>query len=83
MTRHCNVYYKPSGVCGGDEDGPEPQSQQQVKVLNRIVSWTSNGPEFQADPGHAEFTAGELGFKILEGCTFAWNQRGGTHKTSS
>ena len=34
--------------------GPAPQDDKEVRVLNRIVRWTAEGVEYEADPRHVE-----------------------------
>ena len=34
--------------------GPGKEDEKQVKVLNRIVTWTDEGVQYEADPRHAE-----------------------------
>ena len=36
---------------------------QEVKILNKIVRWTPNGLELEADPRHAELVVRELGLE--------------------
>ena len=39
----------------------EKSDVQEVKILNKIVRWTSDGLELEADPRHAEIVIRELG----------------------
>ena len=41
--------------------GPGPQDDKEVKVLNRIVRWTAQGVEYEADPRQSERLIGECG----------------------
>ena len=34
--------------------GPDAGDLQQVKVLNRILTWNNDGISYEADPQHAE-----------------------------
>ena len=34
--------------------GPDKGNFQQVRILNRIVTWGPNGISYEADPSHAE-----------------------------
>ena len=45
--------------------GPDPSDDKEVRILNRIVRWTDESIEYEADPRHAEKLVQELG---LEGC---------------
>ena len=43
--------------------GPEKRKLQEVRVLNRVLSWTATGITCEADPRHAEIIIRDLGFK--------------------
>ena len=43
--------------------GPEKHQQQEVRVLNRIISWEKEGIGYDADPRHVEVMVEELGLK--------------------
>ena len=43
--------------------GYKPEHQQEVRVLNRIISWSEQGIEYEADPRHVEVMLAELGLK--------------------
>ena len=45
--------------------GPDHGMEKEVKMLNRILRWTSKGIEYEPDQRHAELVIQELG---LEGC---------------
>eukprot|EP00973_Karenia_brevis_P094778 12424142-Karenia_brevis.AAC.1 len=45
--------------------GPEKEDEKQVKVLNRTITYTSEGIEYEPDPRHAELIVKEL---KLEDC---------------
>eukprot|EP00973_Karenia_brevis_P075868 10540854-Karenia_brevis.AAC.1 len=45
--------------------GPEIGDKKQAKVLNRTMTYTNNGIEYEPDPRHAEIIVKELG---LEQC---------------
>ena len=47
--------------------GPESQDQQQVKILNRIVTWTQEGLEYEAGPRHVKLIIQDLGLKATKG----------------
>eukprot|EP00973_Karenia_brevis_P035574 4905582-Karenia_brevis.AAC.1 len=41
--------------------GPELDDKKQLKVLNRIITYTQDGIEYEPDPRHAEIIVQELG----------------------
>ena len=43
--------------------GPDIQQQKEIRVLNRILSWTPEGVVYEADPRHAERVVAELGLE--------------------
>eukprot|EP00973_Karenia_brevis_P061009 8483342-Karenia_brevis.AAC.1 len=45
--------------------GPEEDDEKQLKVLNRIITYTDEGIEYEPDPRHAEIIVRDLG---LENC---------------
>ena len=45
--------------------GPSPKDDKEVRVLNRIVRWNSEGVEYEADPRQTERLVADCG---LEGC---------------
>ena len=45
--------------------GPGPEDSKEAKMLNRIVRWTSEGLEYEADPRQIEQVIRDLG---LKGC---------------
>ena len=47
--------------------GPSGNDKQQVKVLNRIITWTDTGIEYEADPRHVELILKELHLKDAKG----------------
>ena len=47
--------------------GPDADESQEVRVLNRVIRWTSSGIEYEADPRHQEIVIGELGLKDGKG----------------
>ena len=53
-----NKYKVKTEVLGGD-----PGDAQEVRVLNRVVQWTSRGVALEADPRHAEAIVREFGFE--------------------
>ena len=42
--------------------GPKPEHSQEIRVLNRIVTWEQDGIGYEADPRHVEVMVEELGF---------------------
>ena len=40
-----------------------PDEEQEIRVLNKIIRWTPEGIEFEADPRHAEIVIKELGLE--------------------
>ena len=47
--------------------GPGPEDLQQVRVLNRVLTWTKEGIHYEADPRHAEIVAEQLGLRDAKG----------------
>lgn len=45
--------------------GPEARHEQEIRALNRIVTWEKEGIGYEADPRHVEVIVEELG---LDGC---------------
>ena len=45
--------------------GPEKRHLQEVRILNRVLSWTATSITYEADPHHAEIIRRDLG---LETC---------------
>ena len=43
--------------------GPSKTDKQEVRVLNRIISWKDNGIHYEADPRHVEIVLKELGLE--------------------
>ena len=43
--------------------GPEKRHVQQVKILNRVVSWEDDGIVWEPDPRHAELIISQLGLE--------------------
>ena len=43
--------------------GPGAKHQKSIRVLNRVLSWTSDGIEYEADQRHADIVVSELGLK--------------------
>ena len=41
--------------------GPEPSDDKAIRILNRVVSWTNDGIEYEADQRHAEIIVQHLG----------------------
>ena len=40
--------------------GPRPHDDKSIRILNRVVEWTDNGIEYEADQRHAEIIAKEM-----------------------
>jgi hypothetical protein len=49
--------------------GPEARHSQQIRVLNRIISWTAEGIVYEPDPRHAERVMAELGLEAARAVT--------------
>ena len=47
--------------------GPNKEESQQVRVLNRILTWGSEGISYEADPRHAEIVISELKLSEAKG----------------
>ncbi len=43
--------------------GPGPQHSKQIRVLNRVISWTEEGLVYEPDQRHAEIVIRELGLE--------------------
>ena len=43
--------------------GPESRDKKQVRVLNRTVTYTNAGIEYEPDPRHAEIILKDLGLE--------------------
>ena len=41
--------------------GPEPNDDKAIRILNRVVQWTNDGIEYEADQRHAELIVRQLG----------------------
>ena len=41
--------------------GPDPTDMKSIRILNRIVTWTSEGIEYEADQRHAEIIVQQMG----------------------
>ena len=53
MQRRCEVKLR------GRID-PGPKEGKEIRILNRIVSWTESGIKYEADQRHAEIVVREL-----------------------
>ena len=60
--------------------GPSDKDKQQVKVLNRIITWTDTGIEYEADPRHVELILKELHLKDAKGVCSPGTKEDGTTK---
>ena len=49
--------------------GDGPECVKEVKILNKIVRYTTTGVELEADPRHAEMVINDLGLKGAKGST--------------
>ena len=47
--------------------GPEEDEVEEVTILGRVVRWTDQGLEYEADPRHAEIIVNELSLKGANG----------------
>ena len=60
--------------------GPGKEDLQQVRVLNRILTWGPNGISYEADPRHAEIVIKELGLTEAKGVFTPGTKEEGTTK---
>lgn len=60
--------------------GPAEEPLRQVNVLNRIISWTKEGIEYEADPRHAELVIKDLGLEDANGVVTPGPKDEGTTK---
>ena len=60
--------------------GPDREDKKQVKILNRIVSWTDEGLTYEADPRHAEIVIKELDLTKAKGVCSPGTKDEGTTK---
>ena len=49
--------------------GPQAHQCQQVRILNRVMTWTPEGIQYEADQRHAEIIIGELGLEGAKALT--------------
>ena len=63
--------------------GPEKEDLQQVRVLNRILTWKSDGISYEADPRHAEIVVKELGLTEAKGVVTPGTKEEGTTKDNN
>ena len=49
--------------------GPEKRHLQEVRVLNRVLSWTATSITYEADHRHAEIIIRDLGFETCRPVT--------------
>ena len=47
--------------------GPDPQDTQQITLLNRVLSWDTDGIRCEADQRHAEILLKTLGYESVKG----------------
>ena len=60
--------------------GPGKEDSQQVRVLNRILTWGSGGISYEADPRHAEIAVKELNLVDAKGVVTPGTKEEGTTK---
>ena len=41
--------------------GPEPTDDKSIRILNRVIEWTQDGIEYEADQRHAEIIIRDAG----------------------
>ena len=46
--------------------GPEAHRDKELRILNRIIRWTSSGLEYEADQTHGEAVIADLGFENVK-----------------
>ena len=48
--------------------GPDAaRHKQEIRILNRVIAWTSDGMTYEADPRHSEIMIRELGLDSTKG----------------
>jgi len=47
--------------------GPETEDDKAIRILNRLVQWTSGGIEYEADQRHAELIVADAGLNMASG----------------
>ncbi len=52
--------------------GTRAGQEREISILNRIVKWTSEGIQYEADPRHAELIIQHLGLEGAKGCKTQW-----------
>ena len=45
--------------------GPDEENDKELRILNRIIRWGTNGIEYEADPRHAEIVVETMGVQGL------------------
>lgn len=60
--------------------GPDKEDSQQVRVLNRMLTWNKDGASYEADPRHAGIVIEELGLKGAKGVVTPGTKEEGTTK---
>ena len=59
--------------------GPDAQDDKHIRILNRVVQWTEEGIEYEADQRHAEIIVSKLGLEkdskgvSTPGCKREWD----------
>ena len=44
--------------------GPEPNDDKCIRILNRVIEWTDQGIEYEADQRHAEAIVRDTGLEV-------------------
>ena len=44
--------------------GPDVEDEKHIRILNRVVQWTDEGLEYEADQRHAEIIVNKLGLEM-------------------
>ena len=60
--------------------GPGKEDSSQVRVLNRVLTWSTDGISYEADPRHAEVVIQELGLSEAKDVATPWTKEEGTTK---
>ena len=51
--------------------GPDQNDQKAITLLNRVVEWTEDGLQIEADPRHVELVLRDLGLQYAKGSSVA------------
>ena len=60
--------------------GGDASDAQEIRVLNRIIRWTAEGLEYEADPRHAELLVSFLGDEAARPVITAGLKEGGLQR---